>query len=683
MADTTSSELIPTTASPGQSSMATDCAALAIDAVIVVPVFNEQHTILQVLHAIKRHTDWPILVVDDGSTDGSSALLDEWAATTRAGRVHHLGRNQGKSAALRAAWAILRADHDRGALSDRTLVICLDADGQHDLDYLPALIARTERLDADLVIARREMGYHSAYKRLGNAVMAALGSVCAGQRLHDIESGYRIVRLGPLLHAQQFYAGQRYSESVELTVVLARLGYRVDNAFEVRVPVARTRTRLHDAAAHAVAMCAAWYRVACWRDVPPLFRSLVGATVAALLLLVFAAFLVIVLMHPFYLGNDSAQSYGHVWFIAQSLWSDYSIPLHIPNLENGLAYTFPYALPIWLPAAIVYPLLGDWTVTASMGVGVGVLALGLRRWLPGLASPLLLGAVLLNWQIWNGVLQFQLPTIWAIAFACLAAAEFERERSARGTALAMASIMTHPVIGTAGLLLTLLARIERERRVPWRQAPWLTAAAVLSAPAWWMFATTPSMGVTTSWAILTPLQILLQRTSMLWWPWLCQRGWPTAMRMQAPLLLIGSVLLVWNVLDSNPQNLLWRSLPRFPDYLAAGKIDLAARYRVLTMSNQEDGLVQLMKAGAILTHEFFDESIARRSFKNTEEYRCFLARTGTDRVLVQSEWVRRGTTNEMQLLDALVRDGQAARTFHGADGSIEYTIQSGSRAACG
>ncbi len=654
----------------------------AADIVVVVPVFNEGPTVLAVLDTIEQRVQAPLLVVDDGSTDGSAALLDEWSATSSA-RVLHLTRNCGKSAALRAAWQHLRADRDRGVLDDDTLVICLDADGQHDLDYLPTLIERAHQLHADAVIARREMGYHGAYKRTGNAVMAALGSIAGGMRFRDIESGYRLVRLGPLLHAQEFYGGHRYSEGVELAVVLARLGYRVDNEYEVHVPVARTRTRLRDAASHAIAMFGAWYRVDCWRDVAPRWRSRIGASAAAVLLLAFVGFLAIVLTHGFYLGNDSAQSYAHVWFIAHALWSGAGIPLRMTSLEAGQAFTFPYALLPWLPTALVRPLLGDWAVTASMIIGVGLLAVGLRRWLPRLASPLLLGAVLLNWQLWHGILQFQLPTIWAFAFACLAAAEFDRGRSRRGTALAIASMLAHPVMGAAGLLITALARIEQTRQLPLRRIGWMLAAGIVVTPAWWMFLRTPAMGVTASWALVTTAEIMLQRTSMLWWPWLCQRLWPVAMRWHAPVLLLGTMLLIRNVSASNPQNLLWRSLPRFPDYIGAGMVDPGATYRVLTMSNQEDGMAQLLQAGAVLAQEFFDESVARRSFGDTTTYRCFLASKHADRVLVQGAWVIRGTSNEVRVLDALVAEGHATLSYRGPAGTLEYLVRGAPPTSCG
>ena len=176
--------------------------------------------------------------------------------------------------------------------------------------------------------------------------------------------------------------------------------------------------------------------------------------------------------------------------------------------------------------------------------------------------------------------------------------------------------------------------------------------------------------------------ILAQRSSLLWWPWICQRLFPHVVRAHAPLLLLGAALMVRNVGSSNPQNLTWHSLPRFPDYLVARTVEPEARYRVLTMSNQEDGMVQLMQSGAILTQSFFDESIRRHSFPDAETYRCFLASRGANHVLVQGEWVRQDKTNELRHLDTLVTQGHADLVFQGTAGTREYVIRPVAQEVC-
>lgn len=650
--------------------------------VVVVPVYNEEAAVVDVLDGIEAAGYRSMVIVDDGSTDASPALLDRWAASRGWCRVIHMPQNRGKSAALRVAWDWLREGLRAGTYCADTMVICVDADGQHDLGYLEALIARTRALRADAVIARRDLSYHGLYKRAGNWTMAALGSLLAGTRIHDIESGYRIVRLGPLLHAQEFYEGRLYSEGAELAVVLPRLGYRVDNEFVVRVPIPRTRTHLTDAVNHAITMLGAWFRVTSWREVSRAQRSVFAAALSGGVILAFALFVGAMLLQPVYLGNDSGQSYAHVWALSRAIFSGEGIPLRLPQLESGQAYMFPYGALPWLPTALLYPLLGDWAVTASMGVGVALLLFGVWRWLPRAASPLMAGVMLLNWQLWNGVLQFQLPTIWAFAFACLAAGSFDRGRSRSATALAAAALIAHPIMGAAGLAMTVAARIEADRAIPWRRLILLGVAVVIALPAVWLFLQTPSMAVLVHWSWATSARITAQRLSMLWWPWLVLRLWPLLRRWQVPLLLLGVVVLARNVLGSNPQNLLWHSLPRFPDYIAAGLVQPEVRYRVLVMNNQEDGMTQLLQAGANLAQEYFDESIYRHSFGSTEAYRCFLAAKGAQRVLVQSQWIERGTSNEVEVLDRLVGEGHALLSFRGSAGTREYTVTSPPPASC-
>src|SRR5207253_1368397 len=77
--------------------------------------------------------------------------------------------------------------------------------------------------------------------------VSAWASLWAGTRLHDVESGYRAFRVAAIADALDYYRGWRYSETVEVAVVLCRLGYRVRNDVLVPVPVFRSRTSYSDA----------------------------------------------------------------------------------------------------------------------------------------------------------------------------------------------------------------------------------------------------------------------------------------------------------------------------------------------------------------------------------------------------------------------------------------------------
>jgi hypothetical protein len=113
-----------------------------------------------------------------------------------------------------------------------------------------------------------------------------------GVKLHDVESGYRIFRLGALADALSYYRGYKYSETVEVAVVLGRLGYQVRNDILVPVPIYRSRTRMVDVVIDLAAIPMAATRVSTRKppgaQVPSLAKPLAvtaGLTVAGLAIL--------------------------------------------------------------------------------------------------------------------------------------------------------------------------------------------------------------------------------------------------------------------------------------------------------------------------------------------------------------------------------------------------------------
>jgi peptidoglycan/xylan/chitin deacetylase (PgdA/CDA1 family) len=231
--------------------------------IAVVPAYNEEPMVATVLEELYPLVD-ELVVVDDGSTDNTRAEIETWMARGRPRcrlLIHEV--NRGMSEAYLTALNELRDRLERGELHADDLVFTVDADGQHDLEVLGELVemTRSEQLDAN--IARRDLSYHGPFKRTGNWVLSKWASGWAGAPLHDVESGYRIFRLGALAHALQFYSGYQYSETVEVAVVLCQLGYNVRNDHVVPVPVARSRTRLRDAAIDLAVIPVAAGRV--WR----------------------------------------------------------------------------------------------------------------------------------------------------------------------------------------------------------------------------------------------------------------------------------------------------------------------------------------------------------------------------------------------------------------------------------
>ena len=214
--------------------------------IAVVPAYNEEPTVAVVLEQLYGLVD-ELVVVDDGSTDGTRAAISAWLPGHDRARMLAFDQNQGMSAAYYLAFTHLRERLAAGQVSADDLIFTIDADGQHELAVLDELQRQTVEEGLDALLVRRDLSTYPFYKQLGNNLISAWATLWAsGVRLHDVESGYRIFRLGALADALGYYRGYKYSETVEVAVVLCRLGYKVRNDVVVPVPVFRSRTDMAD-----------------------------------------------------------------------------------------------------------------------------------------------------------------------------------------------------------------------------------------------------------------------------------------------------------------------------------------------------------------------------------------------------------------------------------------------------
>jgi glycosyltransferase involved in cell wall biosynthesis len=153
---------------------------LAPRIVALIPGHDEGPRIGKVVRATLEHL--PVIVVDDGSTDDTSARAREAGATVILQRP-----NQGKGAALRTGFI-------RAIASGYDAVLTLDADGQHDPTEIPRFLeAWSADPPPDLVIGRRNFRAMPPVRRLSNELGGWAFSWAVGRPIPDNQSGYRLV----------------------------------------------------------------------------------------------------------------------------------------------------------------------------------------------------------------------------------------------------------------------------------------------------------------------------------------------------------------------------------------------------------------------------------------------------------------------------------------------------------
>jgi glycosyltransferase involved in cell wall biosynthesis len=186
---------------------------------VLIPAYNENKTIREIIHRVESTgLAKEILVVDDGSTDGTREILSELVRDGRIRLVCHV-QNQGKGAAIRTG--IQNATQE--------VVIIQDSDLEYNPRDYPVILAPIEEGIADVVYGSRFLGGSRRpiffWNMVANKLLTFITNILYNNILSDMETGYKVFRLNKIKDIK--LRSQRFDFEPEFTAKILKRHIRI------------------------------------------------------------------------------------------------------------------------------------------------------------------------------------------------------------------------------------------------------------------------------------------------------------------------------------------------------------------------------------------------------------------------------------------------------------------------
>ncbi len=181
---------------------------------VIIPAYNEAERLPRVLGRIPDFVD-EVIVVDDGSTDGTYEAVRAFAEKNSRIKAIKLEKNCGKGCAMREGM--------RNSSGD--VVVFMDADGQHSPEDIIKLVEPIVRGEADMVIGARkgDLKARPLHRRLSNIITTKLIRLKLRTYVYDTQSGFRAFRREFLPEIES----DRYEVETEMLFKTAKMGARI------------------------------------------------------------------------------------------------------------------------------------------------------------------------------------------------------------------------------------------------------------------------------------------------------------------------------------------------------------------------------------------------------------------------------------------------------------------------
>lgn len=188
----------------------------AVNYCVIIPTYNNSKTLKRVIDGVLQYTN-NLIVVNDGSTDSTVAILGEYSGLN----CIHLPKNKGKGNALAIGFAAAKqAGYD--------YAVTIDSDGQHFPDDIPVFLSELEKNGDALLIGSRNMAQEGVPKKssFGNKFSNFWFWFETGKKLEDTQSGYRLY---PLHKIPSKYYTSKFEFEIEIIVRTSWKGVPVKN----------------------------------------------------------------------------------------------------------------------------------------------------------------------------------------------------------------------------------------------------------------------------------------------------------------------------------------------------------------------------------------------------------------------------------------------------------------------
>jgi glycosyltransferase involved in cell wall biosynthesis len=204
---------------------------------IVIPSFNEEDSIGQVLEDVKKYAPGIlVLVVNDGSRDQTAKIAEENGA-----KVISLPYNSGYGVALQTGYLYARKHN-------YSIVVQMDGDGQHDPVFIHDLLNAVNNSDIDVIIGSRFLGGNtyrtSITKRIGMFVFGKLASLFCQEIISDPTSGFQAVKGKVVALIASDYYPPDYPDA-DFLIMLTRCGFKI-REIPVKMHQSKIDKSMHD-----------------------------------------------------------------------------------------------------------------------------------------------------------------------------------------------------------------------------------------------------------------------------------------------------------------------------------------------------------------------------------------------------------------------------------------------------